>query len=151
MNHRIVACLSLLVIIGCSAPAFGQNTNDPTGFNRKYGCVGDFDRVNDQWYEAPREIQVIDERPVVRDFRKTPSSAKTNPHKGTAQTPHRNYYRPGRRNQSGAAPHEWINAGVTTDGFTPPERTLIQDGVIHSLDHGSPTPLDCWTHYRSTH
>jgi hypothetical protein len=37
--------------------------------------VGDFG-PHDTWYSAPREMQIIDERPAVRDFREAPTPPK---------------------------------------------------------------------------
>ncbi len=33
-------------------------------------------RAQQQWYNAPRELQIVDERPVVRDFRESPQPAQ---------------------------------------------------------------------------
>ena len=92
-------------------------------------------RQKASWYNTPREIQIIDERPVVRDFREAPSNPQS------SQLPpgpgeHRGMYGGG----GGAMPDE---ASVIPSGGMPigggagdPGYRLPNDTNPVPLDHG---------------
>jgi hypothetical protein len=61
----LYAAIIFVGTCGLSHPAYGQNT---TSVNKKALEKSTF-------YSAPREIQILDERPVVKDFREAPENA----------------------------------------------------------------------------
>ena len=58
-----VATLSLLSLISV-APSYAQQKIDQKALGKA------------TWHESPREIQILDERPVIRDFREAPAAAQ---------------------------------------------------------------------------
>jgi hypothetical protein len=60
----LLACsLGVLAVAALAAPADAQTINPKA-------------RQKTTWYNAPREIQIIDERPVIKDFREAPAAAQ---------------------------------------------------------------------------
>jgi len=71
----IAGVLSLSLVLGGAATA-NENVCDMKILNRP-GCeVGDFGRPGQTWHESPHEIQIIDFKPVVRDFREAPQQSQ---------------------------------------------------------------------------
>jgi hypothetical protein len=58
-----VAALSLLSLASV-APSYAQQKIDQKSLSKA------------TWHESPREIQILDERPVIRDFREAPAAAQ---------------------------------------------------------------------------
>src|SRR5438552_9013189 len=65
MNKIGLVALTIGLLTVCTiAPAQAQQVNTKAKSQAK-------------WFNAPREIQIIDERPMVRDFREAPSAPQS--------------------------------------------------------------------------
>ncbi|HEY9758618.1 MAG TPA: hypothetical protein V6C97_25860 [Oculatellaceae cyanobacterium] len=63
-NLGYVAALGLLSVVSVS-PSYAQQRVDQKSLGKA------------TWHESPREIQILDERPVIRDFREAPAAAQS--------------------------------------------------------------------------
>jgi hypothetical protein len=63
-NCQYLLMLSL-VSLAAASPSYAQQKIDPKSLGKA------------TWHESPREIQIIDERPLIKDFREAPSASQS--------------------------------------------------------------------------